>query len=409
MWAAFDRSLPWQQGRRGGERLVPFGGDGTPDLAEFAPAELGTVLGVSATSARLLIADALDLRHRLPTTWRRLQDGTVRCWMARRIASQSRHLDLDAAGRVDAEIADVTGHLTGARFENTLADAVAKADPAAAKARADAARRKQGVWLSRQVEHGYGTLVAKAPAPDLQLVDVSLDRVAAALTVLGDTDDHDIRRSKALVLMADPDAVLDLLRRANEVLDAATDPTTLAGPHDGTDPARRPADLGKAVLYVHVTDRHLTGGDDTAVVRVEHLGPILAGQVCDWLGHRNVIVKPVIDIPGIQPVDCYEVPDRIARAIRLRTPGSCFPCSPNLSGDGDSDHTRTYVAMDDGGPPGQTGVDKLGWLERPAHRAKTHGRWKATQPRSGCWLWRAPHGHYFLVDEHGTTPLGKLP
>ncbi len=51
----------------GSEQLVRFGGAGTPGVAEFAPAELGVVLATSTTAAERLVADALDLRHRLPT------------------------------------------------------------------------------------------------------------------------------------------------------------------------------------------------------------------------------------------------------------------------------------------------------------------------------------------------------
>ncbi|MEJ7629316.1 MAG: hypothetical protein WKF54_06960, partial [Nocardioidaceae bacterium] len=42
------------------------------------------------------------------------------------------------------------------------------------------------------------------------------------------------------------------------------------------------------------------------------------------------------------------------------------------------------------------------------HRVKTHAGWTVTQPRTGTWLWRTPHGQHYLVDHNGTTPLGKL-
>ncbi len=53
----------------GSEQLVRFGGAGTPGVAEFAPAELGVVLATSTHAAERLVADALDLRHRLPQLW----------------------------------------------------------------------------------------------------------------------------------------------------------------------------------------------------------------------------------------------------------------------------------------------------------------------------------------------------
>ena len=48
-----------------------LGGEGTPAVAAFTPEELGLVLRVSPTSATALVADALDLRHRLPLLWER--------------------------------------------------------------------------------------------------------------------------------------------------------------------------------------------------------------------------------------------------------------------------------------------------------------------------------------------------
>ena len=55
----------------GSERSVRVGGPGTPAVAEFAWAELGARLQVSPWSARQLVADALDARHRLPLIWAR--------------------------------------------------------------------------------------------------------------------------------------------------------------------------------------------------------------------------------------------------------------------------------------------------------------------------------------------------
>ncbi|MET0996049.1 MAG: hypothetical protein ABWY20_19080 [Mycobacterium sp.] len=49
----------------GTEQSVRLGGEGTPTVGDFAPAELGCVLRMSAGSASRLIGDALDQRHRL--------------------------------------------------------------------------------------------------------------------------------------------------------------------------------------------------------------------------------------------------------------------------------------------------------------------------------------------------------
>jgi hypothetical protein len=50
----------------GREQARRLGGGGTPRVAEFATAEFAARLGLSSYAGRELIADALDLAHRLP-------------------------------------------------------------------------------------------------------------------------------------------------------------------------------------------------------------------------------------------------------------------------------------------------------------------------------------------------------
>ncbi len=155
-------------------------------------------------------------------------------------------------------------------------------------------------------------------------------------------------------------------------------------------------------MYVHLTDQALVTG--TGVARVEQVGPVTLDRVHSWLGHANVVVKPVIDLNQQIPVDAYEIPDRIRDAVHLRTPVDCFPYATSTRRTGDLDHTTPYVSPDNGGPPGQTAVDNLGPLTRTHHRIKTHGRWQVAQPFTGIFVWRSPHGRYHLVDHTGTHP-----
>ena len=61
----------------GTDHEEPLAGEGCPLVAEFCIAELGTVLGISSTSAKKLIGHALELRHRLPRLWSQVQSGHV--------------------------------------------------------------------------------------------------------------------------------------------------------------------------------------------------------------------------------------------------------------------------------------------------------------------------------------------
>ena len=68
-WADLHPGDAVPEGRLPGrEHPVRLGGDGTPTVADFAPAELGCVLRISDGSACRLIGDAVDLRHRLRLT-----------------------------------------------------------------------------------------------------------------------------------------------------------------------------------------------------------------------------------------------------------------------------------------------------------------------------------------------------
>jgi hypothetical protein len=328
--------------------------------------------------------------------------------VARQIARTARPLSADAVGRIDGKVADLAGSIPVARLMRIVDAQVLRADPDHAASSTETAESQQGVWLSRDTDHGIGTLVGKAPAPDLRAIDLSVEKLAHALKALGDESEHDVLRARALTLLANPHAALDVIAQAQQAQEAQE--AQQAGDNDDdTDPGRRPhrpvGGFGDAVVYLHLTDQSLT--DDTEVARVENVGPVLIGQIRDWVGHRRVIVKPVIDLPGIRPADCYEVPDAMAEAIRLRSPASNFPYSPNLSRTGDNDHTIPYTPPDDGGPPGQTRPDNLARMTRREHRTKTHGRWRVTQPRNGAWIWTTPHGRHYLVDEHGTHPIGE--
>jgi hypothetical protein len=113
----------------------------------------------------------------------------------------------------------------------------------------------------------------------------------------------------------------------------------------------------------------------------------------------------VIDPQDSPPVDSYEIPRRIREAMFLRMPASCFPFAAG-TGRLELDHTKPYIPLARGGPPGQTGVHGLGPLIRFEHRVKTHGRWQVRQPEPGAWLWRSPHGAHYLVTNAGTHNLG---
>lgn len=68
--------------RRGGDRLIRLGGDGTPMTSELCWAELAIALQAGAVAVRNQAGQALDLRHRLPLLWAAVTGLRVEPWVA---------------------------------------------------------------------------------------------------------------------------------------------------------------------------------------------------------------------------------------------------------------------------------------------------------------------------------------
>ena len=197
----------------GTERPAQLGGDGTPTVGDFAPAELGCALRMSDGSAARLIGDALDLRHRLSSIWTATQAGQVPAYQARRIASATRHLTAEQAATVDQRIAPSLGAVSWGRLERLLEAAIIAADPDAAERAAAAAAQERFVRLGRASEHGLKLIIARATAGDAIWFKATIDRIADILAHDGDLDPVEIRRSKAIGILAQPAQALQLLCR----------------------------------------------------------------------------------------------------------------------------------------------------------------------------------------------------
>jgi hypothetical protein len=392
----------------GSERLIQFGGDGTPEVAEFAPAELGAVLEISTNSATALIAAALDLRHRLPSLWQRVCDHEVKPWMAREIAELTRPLSRDAAHVVDARVARWADRLTWGRLRAYTEAAIIAADPAAAERIVEAAASQQGVWLGQSNEHGLKDIHIRTEAPNAIWFDATVDRLADSLGALGDDSDKEIRRARAVGIIAHPQQALDLLD--NAISPAATEHEPTVDDPTADDPAdhERSAPRSsrpKAILNVHIAHESITGAGNNLVARVEDVGAATLQQVKEWLNRCDVSVRPVLDPIAVAPVDGYEIPDRMRQAVHLMSPADAFPFASSVRRQTDLDHTRPYVPIDRGGGGGQTAIGNLAKLTRLHHRVKTHGRWRVKQPFPGILIWRSPYGRLFLVDHTGTRRL----
>ena len=498
-------ACPTRPGRRtcdGRERAVVLGGDGCPEIAEFAPAEFGLMLGISPRVAANYIGQALALRHRFPFLWARVQAGDATPWKACRITDACLKLTEEAARYVDKRVAHLVDSITPYRLTKIIEAAKKHVDPDTARAEAEQHARERGVYIGRSDDHGTKTIYIRAATGDVIRFDATIASIADALQVLGDTTNLRLRRAKAIGIIADPRYTEELLLQAREQLlhgtqpadsrtdrgEPASDPgagpegtrggedllndwTSQWGepgpddeadretPHPGQDDLPDPFDTppngelwpspgtgtdlrddtvgepldaaaqralhvrltqirhdahtnptthagpggrfrpGKTEIYVHLTDHTLATG--TGVLRVEDLGPLLAGQLSELVGHGPYVVKPVIDLHDAVSVDAYEIPERIRERAKLTHPVELFPYGTRETRHTmDLDHIRPYDPL---GPPGQTNTQNLAPLGRFPHRVKTHGRgWNVRRLDHKTLEWTTPHGFRFHVDPAGT-------
>ena len=100
-WADLHADDPRADGQPavpGGPRLVRLGGVGTPKVVDLSICELAIARGQHTLTVRALLADGLDLRHRLPELYTAVREGRCDLWAARKVASMTRNLDPAAAG-----------------------------------------------------------------------------------------------------------------------------------------------------------------------------------------------------------------------------------------------------------------------------------------------------------------------
>ncbi|MEU4290534.1 DUF222 domain-containing protein [Kribbella sp. NPDC026596] len=504
-------TCPSRPGRRscdGRERTLVLGGEGCPEIVEFAPVEFGVMLGISARVAADYIGQALALRHRFPFTWACVLNGEATPWKARQIAATCVKLSEEAAQYVDQRVARIVDSITPYRLDKIVKAAKMYADAALARAEAEEKANERGVFVGNSDEHGTKAIYIRAASGSVIRFDATVASIAEALRLLGHPGTLDTRRAEAIGIIADPTYTEELLHQARtHHLQPPPAPTTdtdaapsderdkpntrdavdLADGHNGLNPhdeadltaeyvepepydeadrdaphpshsdlpdpldtppsgqvdpdwprhhrvpepvepvdaaALRALDVrlaqiklaahrspsggrtlpGKTEIYVHLTEQMLATG--TGVLRVEGLGPLLASQLTELVGHAPYIVKPVIDLNDAVSVNAYEIPDRIRERVKLTHPVEVFPFGTReTSGTTDLDHLQPYDPL---GPPGETNTQNLAPLGRFSHRVKTHGRgWSVQRLDPRTLEWTTPHGFTFHVDPNGTRRAPK--
>ena len=115
-------------------------------MVDLSLCELAVARGQHTNAVRALVADGLDLRHRLPELYTAVLEGDCDLWVARKVASMTRHLDPAGAALVDRAVAEAVGQAPG-RLLGIAEAKVMEAD--AETARAERGARGCGAATSR--------------------------------------------------------------------------------------------------------------------------------------------------------------------------------------------------------------------------------------------------------------------
>ena len=367
------------------EARVPV--PGIPAVAWDAPAVFAAANGITTHAGRLLIRDALVLRHRLPNLWARLQTpaehplGVVPVWRARRIAARLAGESDPVVADLDAQLTPVAHKVGAVTIDRLLDEAMLRHHPAERERAQLAALEAMGVRLADQVTPDFvGHMDIDADYADLHDLDHTLSDLAQALVHHGHAHlPLEVRRAVAVGVLADP-------ARAAAIL-------------AGVPAADLPAPRRQRLLVLHLNPDHNIG-------RVENTNtPVSADMIRAWCSREdtNLKVLPVIDLNAPAHVQSYEIPDRLKTQVQIAAVTCGFPFCNRPARGCDTDHRQPH---DQGG---ETSNTNLVPLCRHHHRLKTHAGWTYTTIEPGVHLWRSPYGEQYLRDPTGTTDITPIP
>ena len=355
----------------GTDHEEPLAGDGCPLVAEFCVAELGSVLGISSTSAKKLIGHALELRHRLPRLWSQVQSGHVPAWRARSVAETTIHstpsLTREAAAFVDAQVAAVAGRIGPAQLDRLVVETIkrydlATADPAADPEDGYLSVDPRHATLHDDDVHFAGTMRFEA---ELDIADATRPQPRPR-TEGSRAEGPRLGRVVGRTTCQGP-------RGPRPHPDRPRPPQWSAGTQRGRVAGEERAGVSRpdlpaareVVLHAHF--------DATAVGEQTVFGPtgrmeerqrlILLDQLKSWCGdsRTKITIKPVIDLNAHLTAPGYDIPDRIREQVILRDRTCVFPWCTRPARGCDIDHVIAYdhdAAAEDRPQPGPTTSDQ---------------------------------------------------
>ena len=219
------------------------------------------------------------------------------------------------AAYLDRQLADRVGSCGWRAIESAVAQAIASHDPQLLETREQQGKAAWGVRLYHRDDGQWaGTSHLDVTGDTLDLTvfhDLVCDQ-AAQLKALGDTDPLEIRKAKAIGVIANRQATLDL--------------GVMVGGASPAGPAHAVPAAAKTRLYLHLTLTDLLGlgsndgtaGEGAGFGTVEKFGPATVARIKDWVGRSRVTIQPVLDMGRPDAVDPHDPPAWMRELVTLR-------------------------------------------------------------------------------------------
>jgi len=409
--------------------------EGPVTAQRLVSAEVGMALRLGTGGADRLVATAVELAERLPSTLAAVCDGSVSWQKAATLADRTRLLDATAAVAVEARVLPHAATRTPALHAAAVRRAADRLDPAGLEER----RRRAEATVALVRTHlgdGMGELLATLPSDELDTIYLAADTYARRRKAAGDGRTLERLRVAALLQWAsaflgygdptateppdDPEAAPPTRHGRPARVRILTSLPTLLGLADtpgelADSGAVLPASTVRSIASRGVVLRRLLVDDLTGelvdLTRESFPLPSADGverPIC----HELAVVIRRSDVPKLcglaanapQPIRdmleapltaadldatplAYPAPVRLAEFVTTRARHPSNPCAgESAASAGDLDH------IDPAARGGLTTRDNLHAPSRRWHLLRTHTRWRVHRERDGsCW-WTSPLG-----------------
>ena len=362
---------------------APLAGPGAPLVDEFAPASLAAALGISLEAGQAAARRRPRAHLPTPPPLDLVERGAVPVWRARAISRETHDLSVEAVAFADRLICATPSKIGLVDAARLVQEARLYFDPDRAIADEEHELTRRGVWLRHRGNPATTDVVMTLDTPDALLFDQTVTRIAGELGHLGDTDPLDVRRARAVGILADPQYALDLM--------SGRDAAPTAGCCRG-EPLRPPRPRPVRAVSIE----KLGAATTDLLERLAH--PL---RRSGRQGHRPTRPRPVRRRPRSTSTTH---PRRCASSACCATPTASSPAAAETPEPATSTTSPPTSPCPRADRPVRRAHSNLAPLCRTHHRIKTFTAWDYKRLDDGTYVWTSPTGHQYEVHPVSRRP-----